>query len=252
MKYIHLILLIGLLTIAGCYQDQDDSVVVISSPVPVPETETDIEGSLVEPNNDSAENNYRVVINERQFDVVSDHFLIENVKVKKQGQLMEAFRGDKLIGLCFHHLIEFDLNRVELITIDEIEQTLISQGDGFETDLGLVKISFKSSISSQSEQTIFTSTLDKISAQRAFGSTAYSFDTDGEPQLLSVIPQYGFTIKAGDNLNLTNNNIQFEFDDSSAGQVLFHYSTANQQWQEVAPQLGTPITVTELGYYMVA
>ena len=251
MKYFHLITLAALMMMTSCYQDRDDSEVIITTPVPVPKTDTDIEGGLIDPENGTAEENYSVVINGADHTVDNDQFLIEDVRVKKQGQFLEAFRGDRLIGLGFHHLIEFDLNKVELVSINEIERDLDKVGDSFVVDIGIVKVTFDGSAFDVIDPKIEASIMERSIAQKALGSTAYVFDSDGDSQLLSTVPAYGFTLRDINNQYISGNNIQLEFDAVETGQFLLHYSEDNQQWEQLSI-LSESIIVNELGYYMVA
>lgn len=250
MKYFQLITLAGLLLITSCYQDRDDSEEIIITPVPVPETITGLSGNLIDPNTGTIEQDYTLVINETEHAVASEVFFLDAVTVKKQGQLLEAYRGEQLIGLGFNHLIEYDLNKVELVTINESTQRLEPAGEEWTLDLGPVSLSVSGA--SISALTFRTSVMDQLRTQMALGSTGFAFDTEGQAQLLSTVPAYGFTLRSAELERLEDIEYRLVFDDVDAGQVLLHYNRASQQWHQIAQLSENMINVTKLGYYMVA
>ena len=180
------------LVLGSCYDNQDESEVVIIRPVPPIESDTDLTGNLnAEEGMDDA--GYVIEIGDQAYEVSAEPFYIEDVRVRKEGQIIKALREDQVVGISTEYLIEFDLNKIDFVTeLNHYEQVLDENDMFYESTVNLsdraVNVQLTKEIMLDDNEVLASGfTLDSKDVASAFGVSSYAFDENGEAQLLSLI-----------------------------------------------------------------
>jgi len=124
------LLLLIILGLNSCYKDIENPTSeprVIVQEVPRSTYDTGILGTTSDANLGLI-SGYDLVINTQSYEVTNDNFFFEINNIKKSGQLIEINNQDKLMGLSYHYLLENDINKVRLQTLEGFTEKLIEPG----------------------------------------------------------------------------------------------------------------------------
>ena len=258
-SYTILILTITALTLSSCYTDQEDSVTITKEELPTTETESDLFGSLITPDNDVIED-YTLEIKQERFTVNGDYFYLENVPVSKKGQLIEAYQGSELIGLGTPYLMEFDINKIELtsallkqeIELSGTEILTGSFGDGTDVVLSILKTDVNNN---DLNCLVYWVNSEKIS--QAYGLAAYQYLPDTkEVNYLVLDPIAGFHLSIDDENEssalMDDAYFGLSFSTEMNGKSLFHYNEGFGYWVYESEITTSTITLQNEGHYMIA
>lgn len=110
----------------GCYKDHDDRKEKSYTEDTITLVETSVIGK-VRDTSGSLMNEYTLVINNDTKEINASYFNISVNDVKKKGQIIKAKKDGKTIGVYSGVLIENDINKIEIQTID-VSETITPNG----------------------------------------------------------------------------------------------------------------------------
>lgn len=262
MRYSFILLITAIaLSMSSCYTDQDETDTITITELPTPETDTDLFGSLISPTGPLTQ--YDLVINDESYTVDEDYFYLKNLTVTKQGQLMEAYKDGDLVGIGMPNLIEFDINKVEMTTVENLKIPLSGAdflASSFRASATGESIELRVPASSLTQTENVIAAIARVSSDRvaqAYGEAAYKYEPNtDEVSYLYLKPSAGFHINIEDNggASVLTEQSAFEltFGPDLHGKSLFHYHRDFGYWIHIRDISTRAISLASYGHYMIA